>query len=291
MAIARSIGVVGFGLMGSGIAQVCAQAGYEVIVREVDRKYLDAGFKRLDASLARFLERGKLTTEEAAAARARVHGTTSLTEFAGCRIVIEAIIENIAEKRKLFAELDQICPQETIFASNTSSLPIVELAATTKRPDRFAGMHFFNPPQLMKLVEIVRAITTSEATIESLRGFVGTLGKTAVVCKDTPGFIVNRLLVPYMLTAIRALEEGVASADEIDQAMVLGAGYPMGPFTLLDYVGLDTTYYVANILFDEFKDPSMAPPTLLKRLVLAGHYGRKTGQGFYRYDAKGEREK
>jgi 3-hydroxybutyryl-CoA dehydrogenase len=288
MTITR-VGVVGFGLMGSGIAQVCAQAGCDVVVREVEQRFLEGGFKRVESSLGKFVERQKMSEAEAAAARGRLRGTTSLRELGDRELVIEAIIENIDQKKKLFAELDTICPAETIFASNTSSLTIVEMAAATKRADRFAGLHFFNPVPIMKLVEIVRAVTTSDETVATLRGFVDRLGKTGVVCKDTPGFVVNRLLVPYMLAAIRALEQGVASADEIDQAMMLGAGYPMGPFTLLDYVGLDTTYYVANILFDEFKDPNMAPPTLLKRLVLAGHYGKKTGQGFYRYDARGER--
>lgn len=288
MSITR-VGVVGFGLMGSGIAQVCAQAGYEVVVREVEEKLLDSGFTRVESSLGKLVERQKISDSDAAATRARLRGTTSLREMADRDLVIEAIVENLDEKKKLFAELDRICAAQAVFVSNTSSLTIVEMASATRRADRFAGLHFFNPVPVMKLVEIVRAITTSDETVETLREFVSRLGKTGVVCKDTPGFVVNRLLVPYMLAAIRALEQGVASADEIDQAMMLGAGYPMGPFTLLDYVGLDTTYYVANILFDEFKDPSMAPPTLLKRLVLAGHYGKKTGQGFYRYDAKGER--
>ena len=288
MAIER-VGVVGFGLMGSGIAQVCAQAGLDVTVREVEQRFLDAGFARVDSSLARLVKSQRATQADAEAARGRIRGTTQLTELADRQLVIEAIVENMDAKKRLYAELDAVCPATTIFASNTSSLTIVEMAAVTKRADRFAGLHFFNPVPVMKLVEIVRAITTSDATVETLRAFVARLGKTGVVCKDTPGFIVNRLLVPYMLAAIRALEQGVASADEIDEAMKLGAGYPMGPFTLLDYVGLDTTYYVANILFDELADPTVAPPTLLKRLVLAGHYGRKSGRGFYEYDEKGER--
>lgn len=288
MAIER-VGVVGFGLMGSGIAQVCAQAGLDVTVREVERRFLDAGFARVDSSLARLTRGQRATQADADAARARIRGTTELEELAGSDLVIEAIVENLDAKKELYRALDAICPPATIFASNTSSLTIVEMAAVTKRPDRFAGLHFFNPAQVMKLIEIVRAITTSDATVETLRAFVARLGKSGVVCRDTPGFVVNRLLVPYLLAAIRALEQGVASADEIDEAMRLGAGHPMGPFTLLDYVGLDTTYYVANILFEEFKDPAVAPPTLLRRLVLAGHYGRKTGRGFYEYDEKGER--
>lgn len=288
MAIER-VGVVGFGLMGSGIAQVCAQAGYQVVVREVDESFLERGTKRVDDSLARLVRSQKLAQEDADAARKRIRGTTDLRELRDTQLVIEAIVEDLEEKRKLFRELDRLAPPETIFASNTSSLTIVEMAAATQRADRFAGLHFFNPVPVMKLVEIVRAITTSDATIEALRGVVRRLGKSGIVCKDTPGFVVNRLLIPYMLDAVRALEEGVATAEEIDEAMRLGAGYPMGPFTLLDYVGLDTTYHAANSLYEEFRDPRLAPPPLLKRLVLAGRYGRKTGQGFYRYNEKGER--
>jgi 3-hydroxybutyryl-CoA dehydrogenase len=285
------VGVVGFGLMGHGIAQVSAQAGCQVIVRETEQRFLEAGFKRLEGSLERLVRGGKLAEGDAQAARSRITGTTRVEALRDCELVIEAVTEDLALKKALYGELDRVCPPPTIFCSNTSSMTIAELAAVTKRPDRFAGLHFFNPVQVMKLVEIVQAISTSEATIESLRGFVAKLGKRGVVCKDTPGFIVNRLLIPYLVGAIRALEEGVASADEIDEAMKLGAGYPMGPFTLLDYVGLDTTYHAANVLYEEFRDPAVAPPPLLKRLVLAGHYGRKTGRGFYTYDEKGERVK
>jgi 3-hydroxybutyryl-CoA dehydrogenase len=285
------VGVVGFGLMGHGIAQVSAQAGCQVIVRETEQRFLEAGFKRLEGSLERLVRGGKLAEGDAKAARSRITGTTRVEALRDCELVIEAVTEDLALKKALYGELDRVCPPPTIFCSNTSSMTIAELAAVTRRPDRFAGLHFFNPVQVMKLVEIVQAISTSEATIESLRGFVAKLGKRGVVCKDTPGFIVNRLLIPYLVGAIRALEEGVASADEIDEAMKLGAGYPMGPFTLLDYVGLDTTYHAANVLYEEFRDPAVAPPPLLKRLVLAGHYGRKTGRGFYTYDEKGERVK
>lgn len=288
MAIER-VGVVGFGLMGSGIAQVSAQAGYQVVVREVDERFLERGFRRVDDSLARLVRSQKLAQVDADAARKRIRGTTDLRDLRDAQLVIEAIVEDLEEKKALYRELDGLAPPETIFASNTSSYTIVEMAAVTSRPDRFAGLHFFNPPQVMRLVEIVRAITTSDATIEALRGVVQRLGKTGIVCKDTPGFVVNRLLIPYMLDAVRALEEGVATAEEIDEAMRLGAGYPMGPFTLLDYVGIDTTYHAANSLYEEFRDPRLAPPPLLKRLVLAGRYGRKTGQGFYRYNEKGER--
>jgi len=278
------IGVVGFGLMGSGIAQVCAQAGYDTLVREIDQRFLDKGFERVDGSLARLVKGGKLAEADAKAARGRMRGTTSLAEFGDRDLVIEAVIEKIDAKREVYDELDRVCPPGTIFTSNTSSLTIVEMAAGTKRPDRFAGLHFFNPAPIMPLVEIVRALTTSDETIETLREFVGSLGKTGVVCKDTPGFIVNRLMVPYLLSAIRTLEQGVASAEEIDQAVKLGLRHPMGPFELLDYTGLDINLHVAEIFFDEFKDPNMAPPALLKRMVLAGRLGAKSGRGFYEYD-------
>lgn len=283
------VGVVGFGLMGHGIAQVCAQAGFGVVVRETEQRFLERGFRRIDESLARLVRSQKLSQADADAARKRIRGTTDLRELRDAQLVVEAIVEDIEQKKALFRELDRLAPPETIFASNTSSYTIAEMAAVTSRPDRFAGLHFFNPPQVMRLVEIVRAITTSDATIETLRGVVRRLGKTGIVCKDTPGFVVNRLLIPYMLEAVRALEEGVATADEIDEAMRLGAGYPMGPFTLLDYVGIDTTYHAAESLYEEFREPRYAPPPLLKRLVLAGRHGRKTGEGFYRYNEKGER--
>lgn len=283
------VGVIGFGLMGHGIAQVSAQAGYQVIVRETEQRFLDAGLKRVDASLERLVRGGKLAEADAKAARGRVATTTDLKALAECQVVIEAITEDVASKKAFYPQLDAVCPPETIFASNTSSMSITELAAATKRPDRFGGLHFFNPPQVMRLVEVVRALSTSEATLATLREYVRSIGKTGVVCKDTPGFIVNRLLIPYLNAAVRALEEGVASAEDIDEAVKLGLGYPMGPFTLMDYVGLDTQYHASNVLFDEFKQPDQAPPPLLKRLVLAGHYGRKSGKGFYSYDDKGER--
>lgn len=286
----QRVGVVGFGLMGSGIAQVCAQAGYDTVVREVAEPLLDKGFTRVDASLARIVRSAKLSEDDAKAARARMRGTTSLEDLKDCDLVIEAVVERIEAKKEVFGTLDGLCPAGTIFASNTSSLTIVELAATTKRPDRFAGLHFFNPAPVMPLVEIVQAITTSDETVATLREFVGSLDKTGVVCKDTPGFIVNRLMVPYLLGAIRALEQGVATAEEIDSAVKLGLRHPMGPFELLDYTGLDINLHVANIFFDEFKDPNMAPPALLKRMVLAGRLGAKSGRGFYEYDEKGQRK-
>ena len=289
MAITR-VGVVGFGLMGSGIAQVCAQAGYETVVREVAQPLLDKGFARVESSLARIVKSAKLTEDDAKAARGRMRGTTSLEDLKDCDLVIEAIVERIEAKKEVFGTLDALCPAHTIFASNTSSLTIVEMAATTKRMDRFAGLHFFNPAPVMPLVEIVQAITTSDETIAVLREFVRSIGKTGAVCKDTPGFIVNRLMVPYLLGAIRALEQGVASVEEIDTAVKLGLRHPMGPFELIDYTGLDINLHVANVFFDEFKDPNMAPPALLKRMVLAGRLGAKVGRGFYEYDEKGQKK-
>ncbi|MBI3521488.1 MAG: 3-hydroxybutyryl-CoA dehydrogenase [Chloroflexi bacterium] len=284
------VGVVGFGLMGSGIAQVCAQAGFDTLVREVDQSFIDKGFARVDSSLARVVKAGRATEDQAKAARGRMRGTTSLADFNDRDLVIEAVIEVIGAKKQVFGELDAVCGPETIFCSNTSSLTIVEMAATTKRPDRFAGLHFFNPAPVMPLVEVVQAITTSDATVATLHAFVTKLGKTPAVCKDTPGFIVNRLLVPYLLGAIRALEQGVATVEDIDNAVKLGLRHPMGPFELIDYTGLDINLHVANILFEEFRDPSVAPPALLKRMVLAGRLGAKAGRGFYEYDEKGQKK-
>jgi len=284
------VGVVGFGLMGSGIAQVCAQAGCDVLVREIEQRFIDRGFERVDASLARMVKAAKLSEADAKAARGRIRSTLALADLADRDLVIEAVVEEIGAKKAVFGDLDRACPPTTIFASNTSSLTIVEMAAATSRPERFAGLHFFNPAPVMPLVEIVRAITTSDATIETLREFVARLGKTGVVCKDTPGFIVNRLMVPYLLSAIRALEQGVATAEEIDTAVKLGLRHPMGPFELLDYTGLDINLHVANIFYEEFRDPSVAPPALLKRMVLAGRLGAKSGTGFYEYDEQGKRK-
>jgi 3-hydroxybutyryl-CoA dehydrogenase len=289
MAISR-VGVVGFGQMGSGIAQVCAQAGIDTLVREVDEPLIQKGFQRVDSSLARLVKSQRVTEDDARAARGRIRGTVSLAEFRDRDLVIEAIVEEIEPKKKLFAELDAICPSATIFCSNTSSLTIIEMAAATKRADRFAGLHFFNPPVIMKLVEIVKALTTSDETIATLKEFVAKLGKTGVLCKDTTGFIVNRLMVPYLLGAIRMLELGVATKEDIDQAVKLGLGYPMGPFELIDYTGVDINYHVANVFFDEFKDPNMAPPPLLRRMALARQLGTKTGKGFYEYDEQGKRK-
>ena len=285
----QRVGVVGFGAMGSGIAQVCAQAGFDVTVREVDQAAIDRGYSSVDGSLARLVKSGRTTADDARAARGRLRSTTDLADLRDVDVVIEAVVEIMDVKREVFRQLDGICGPGTIFASNTSSLPIMDMAAVTRRPDRFAGLHFFNPVPVMGLVEIVRAITTSDTTIGTLRDFTKRLGKTGVVCKDTPGFIVNRLMVPYLLGAIRALEQGVASPQEIDEAVKLGLRHPMGPFELLDYTGLDINLHVANVFYDEFKDPNMAPPPLLRRMVAAGHLGRKTGKGFYEYDEKGQR--
>ena len=289
MAIQR-VGVVGFGQMGSGIAQVCAQAGFDTLVREVDQSLIDKGFGRVEGSLARLVKSQRVTEADAKAARGRMRGTTSLAEFKDRDLIIEAVIEDIGAKKKVFAELDAVCAQTTIFCSNTSSLTIVEMAAATKRPDRFAGLHFFNPAVIMKLVEIVKALTTSDETIATLKDFVAKLGKTGVVCQDTTGFIVNRLMVPYLLGAIRMLELGIATKEDIDQAVKLGLGHPMGPFELIDYTGVDINYHVANVFFDEFKDPNMAPPPLLRRMTLAGQLGTKSGKGFYDYDEQGKRK-
>jgi len=282
MAIEK-IGVVGCGLMGSGIAQAAAQAGLQVAVREVSAELIDKGFANIDKSLARLVQRGTLTAAQRDAARNRLRGTTKLDDLAGCDLIIEAITEQLAPKKELFRALDAVCPAQTIYASNTSSLSITEMAVATRRPERFVGLHFFNPVPIMKLAEVIRTIATDPKVYEEVAAFTGRLGKTAVRTSDRTGFVVNRLLVPYLLDAVRALEEGVASIPDIDQAMKLGCGHPMGPLTLLDFVGLDTTYYIANIMFDEFKERRFAPPPLLKRMVMAGWNGRKSGRGFYEY--------
>lgn len=279
------VGVIGCGLMGAGIAQVCAQAGYHTIVRETEQAVLDRGVERIGQFLANDVQKGRLSEDGRAATLRNLHGTLDLGDLADCDLIIEAIVEDLAAKRAMYQELDALCPAHTIFASNTSSLPIIELAVATQRADRFAGLHFFNPVPIMKLVEVVRSIVTSDETIATLSAFGESLGKTVVEARDTPGFIVNRLLVPYLLDAVRVLEQGIASREDIDAGMQLGCGHPMGPLRLLDFVGLDTTYYIAKIMYDEFKEPRFAPPPLLKRMVLAGHFGRKSGQGFYEYDS------
>ena len=279
----KTVGVVGCGLMGSGIAQVCAEAGYDVVVREVDEGALKKGLGKIESFLARGVEKGKVKPERKEEVMGRLKGTTDLGDLAKCDFVIEVVVENIEAKRQVFQALDAACGPHAIFASNTSSLSITEMAATTKRGDRFVGLHFFNPVPLMKLVEVVRSPLTSPEAFEQAVAFAASLGKTPVRAGDKTGFIVNRLLVPYLLDAIRALEEGVGSTADIDEGMKLGCGHPMGPLTLLDFVGLDTTYYIANIMFDEFREKRFAPPPLLKRMVQAGLHGRKTGKGFYDY--------
>src|SRR5438309_7665425 len=278
----KKVGVLGCGLMGSGIAQVAATAGFDVTVLEVEQKFIDRGFATNEKLLAKFAEKGTIK-ETPQAIRGRLKGTTKKEDLAGCDIVIEAIIENVTEKKKMYASIDPVVKKEAIFASNTSSISITELLTATKRPERFVGLHFFNPVPLMKLVEVVRTIATANEVYESAYEFARKLGKVPVRASDKTGFIVNRLLVPYMLDAIRAYEEGVGSIEDIDTSMKLGCGYPMGPFTLLDFVGLDTTYYITHVMFDEFKDQRFASPPLLKRLVMAGWYGRKSGKGFYDY--------
>jgi len=267
--------------MGSGIAQISAAAGYETIVKEVADDFLKKGMTGIEKSLSKFVEKGTLTAEKKAETMERLKGTTKFEDLADCDIVIEAITENLQLKRETYATIDKIVKPSAIFASNTSSLVITEMMTATKRVDRFIGLHFFNPVPLMKLVEVVGTITTAPAVMDEAMKFATSLGKAPIRTTDRSGFIVNRLLVPYLLDAVRALEEGVGSVEDIDKGMKLGCGYPMGPFTLLDFVGLDTTYYIANIMFDEFKEKRFAPPPLLKRLVLAGHYGKKSGRGFY----------
>jgi 3-hydroxybutyryl-CoA dehydrogenase len=279
----RKVGVLGCGLMGSGIAQVAATAGYHTIVREASEDLLKRGLTGIDKSLLKLAEKGTITSEQRSETLTRLKGTTSFDDLADCDIVIEAITENLDLKRETYRTIDKIVKASAIFASNTSSLGITEMMTSTKRADRFIGLHFFNPVPLMKLVEVVETISTDPAVMDEAMIFATTLGKTPIRTTDRSGFIVNRLLVPYLLDAIRGLEEGIGKVEDIDKGMKLGCAHPMGPFTLLDFVGLDTTYYIANIMFDEFREKRFAPPPLLKRLVLAGHYGKKTGRGFYDY--------
>src|SRR5271169_7260520 len=279
----EKVAVVGCGLMGSGIAQVAATAGCQVTVREVSQQFLDKGLQSIDKNLQRLVDKGTLSAGDRDQVRGRLRGTTNLEDLKDSDLVIEAIIEQLPAKRELWTALDSICQPHTIFASNTSSLSITEMAMFTKRPDRFLGMHFFNPVPVMKLVEIIRTIATDPKVDEAAVALAARFGKTPVRTTDRTGFIVNRLLVPYLLDAVRALEEGVGSIEDIDNSMKLGCGHPMGPLTLLDFVGLDTTFYIANIMFEEFRERRFAPPPLLKRMVLAGWNGRKAGRGFYDY--------
>ena len=279
----KSVGVLGGGLMGSGIAQVAAQAGVATIVRELSDAVCARSRAAIDRSLAKGVERGKVTPEQRAGALSRLTFTTDLAALADCDLIIEAVAEDLELKNALWRELDGICPAHTIFASNTSSLTIAAMAAATARADRFIGLHFFNPVPVMRLVEVVKTVTTSERSVRAAYDFAHRVGKEPVLAKDTSGFVVNRLLIPYLLDAVNALEQGVGSVSDIDRGMQLGTGHPMGPFTLLDFVGLDTTYKIAEIMFDEFREKRFAPPPLLKRMVISGMYGRKSGRGFYDY--------
>jgi 3-hydroxybutyryl-CoA dehydrogenase len=279
----RSVGVVGCGLMGSGIAQVSAMAGYPTIVREISQPLLEKGLASIEKSLAKFVEKGTISAEQKAQTAGLLKPTLHLEGFADCDLVIEAIIENLSRKKELFTQLDRIVKPQALFASNTSSLCITEMMTATQRRSRFLGLHFFNPVPLMKLVEVVKTIVTDPAAVQAGIDFVHKLGKTPVLTSDRAGFIVNRLLMPYLVDAVRALEEGFGTIEDIDQGMKLGCNYPMGPFSLIDFVGIDTTYYIAEILFNEYRERRFAPPPLLKRMLLAGMYGRKSGKGFYDY--------
>jgi len=286
MANIKKVGVLGCGLMGSGIAQISAQAGYDTVVVEVEQKFLDKGMSGIDKSLGKFVEKGKLSAADKDSCMNRLKGSTSLQDLAECDIVVEAITENPKVKKETYAAIDSIVKKDAIFASNTSSLTITELSMATVRPKQFVGLHFFNPVPLMKLVEVVRTILTTNETFDTAFQWAKSLGKEAVSCRDNSGFIVNRLLVPYILDAIRAYEEGVGSVEDIDKAMQLGCGYPMGPFTLLDFVGLDTTYFITDVMFAEYREKRFAAPPLLRKMVLAGRFGRKTGAGFYDYSGE-----
>ncbi|MFN2182727.1 MAG: 3-hydroxyacyl-CoA dehydrogenase family protein [Anaerolineae bacterium] len=277
------VGVVGCGLMGSGIAEVSARSGYRVIVREINEELLQSGLNRIRNSLSKAVARGKASQEEADQTLARIQGTLDLADLAGCDLVVEAAIENMALKKEIFAELDGLLAPHAILASNTSSLCLTEMASVTRRGDKVLGIHFFNPVPVMPLIEFVRTILTSDETMATAREFGASLGKTMVTAKDTPGFIVNRLLIPYLLQAVQVYEDGLATKEDIDTAIKLGLAHPMGPLTLLDFVGLDTTLFIADAMYDEYKDPRYAAPPLLRRMVLAGHLGRKSGKGFYDY--------
>lgn len=283
----KNVGVIGCGLMGAGIAQACAQSGYETLVSEVNEELLNKGLGMIKAQLARSVQKGRLAKEDEEGILGRLKGTTKLSDFNGCDLVIEAIIEKMELKKQVFSELDRICPKHAILASNTSCLSIIEMAAATHRASQVLGIHFFNPVPVMRPVELVKTIATSEETMNTAIGFSKSLGKEVVIARDTPGFIVNLLLIPFLLDAIRALDNGLASKEDIDTGIRLGLNHPMGPLTLLDFVGLDTTYYIACAMYEEFRDPKYAPPPLLKQMVTAGWLGRKTGKGFYDYQQGG----
>ncbi|UCE18733.1 MAG: 3-hydroxybutyryl-CoA dehydrogenase [Gemmatimonadota bacterium] len=279
----KKVGVIGCGLMGSGITQVSAQCGYDVVVCEADQELLDKGLKKIDSFLTKGIERGKMTEEQKKATLDKITGTVKLVDLKDCDLIIEAIIENIDIKKQVFKELDGLCRPEVIFGSNTSSISIIDMASATSRPDKFLGLHFFNPVPIMKLVEIVRSIVTSDETYNTAKAFCESLGKQIITAKDTPGFIVNLLLIPYLLDGVRAYESGVATREDIDAGMKLGCNMPMGPLELLDFVGVDTTLFIADVMYDEFRDPKYAAPPLLRKMVLAGFHGRKSGKGFYDY--------
>jgi len=279
----KRVGVVGCGLMGSGITQVCAQSGYQVVVSEINDELLNKGLASINTALNKSVEKGKLSQQDKDAIVARIKGTTNTEDFANCDLVIEAAIENMDLKKKIFAELDKVCPKQAILSTNTSCLSIIDMAMATARPDRVLGLHFFNPAPVMKLMEIVRTVATSDETFETGKSFGESLGKTVVAAKDAPGFIVNRLMMPFILNAIRMLESGIATREDIDTAVNLGLNHPMGPLALADLIGIDVVYLVANSIYEEFKDPQYAPPILMKKMLAAGWLGRKTGKGFYEY--------
>jgi 3-hydroxybutyryl-CoA dehydrogenase len=279
----KNVGVVGCGLMGAGIAQVSSQSGYQVVVSEINDELLAKGLNAIGKQLAKAVEKGKLTEEEKGKVLGRLKGTTKLDDFSGCDLVVEAAVENMDIKKKVFAELERVCPPDTVLATNTSCLSITEISTATKRPDKVIGTHFFNPVPVMKLLEVVTTIVSSQETLNAVRKFGESLGKTVIVAKDTPAFVVNRILTPLMLEAIRVLESGLATREDIDNGMVLGCNHPMGPLTLADFVGLDTMFYITEAMYAETKDPKFAAPLLLKRMVTAGQLGRKTGKGFYDY--------
>lgn len=279
----KRVGVVGCGLMGSGIAEVCARAGYPVVVSDINQELLDKGMRTLKSSLDAAVKKGKLTEQDREATLGRLKGTLKMQDYKDCDLVIEVVIENLGEKKKVFATLDKVCPQHAILASNTSCLSILDMAMATQRPAQVVGVHFFQPAPIMRLVEVVRTIVSSDETIETAKAFCQSVGKKPILCKDIPGFIVNRLAISFLLTAIRGLEEGLATREDIDQGVVLGLNHPLGPLQLADFIGLDTIYYICSAMYEELKDPLYAPPTLLKKMVIAGHLGRKSGKGFYDY--------
>jgi 3-hydroxybutyryl-CoA dehydrogenase len=277
------VGVVGCGLMDSGITQVCAQSGYEVIVSEINDELLNKGLASINSRLTKDVEKGKLAQQDKESTLSRIKGTTNTKDFADCNLVIEAATEDMGLKKKIFAELDKVCPRYTVLATNTSVLSIINIATVTTRPDKVLGLHFFNPAPVMELVEVIKTIATSDETLGIGIEFVKSLGKTAVIVQDTPGFIVNRLLTPFLLNAIRMLEAGVATREDIDAAVNLGLNHPIGPLRLLDLIGIDSVFLGASAIYEELKDPQYAPPTLMRKMVTAGWLGRKTGKGFYEY--------